>query len=369
MERTADKTRESTIIRVMLTLGDDVSILLNNDIIVEDENGKKLKFKFNVKSLVIKFDGNKILFNNELLDDSLLIYSKDEGLISINNKDYFGSLKIIPHERGFMVVNYLPLETYLMSVAPSEVPVKFDEEAIKAQVVAARTYAYYSMKRNNKRDFDVDDTVRYQVYNGYNIDLNNQHIKKIYKAIDDTRSQIVTYNGEPILAYFHSNSGGKTRSGGDYFGPHSDLPYLVGHDDPYSIDLPGSNWEYRIGFDDFNKALSIQTDLTDDALIYNKDNFSYDNDGFIEKIKVLEREYYPKEIRRSVGYVNLRSERFYVELNYTDRLFDFKGIGFGHGVGMSQWGAEGMAQKGFNYKEIILFYYPNTIISGIVHED
>jgi stage II sporulation protein D len=252
------------------------------------------------------------------------------------------------------------METYLMSVILSEVPISFNIEAIKAQTIVARTYAQLFVNKYSKlRDFDVDNTTNYQAYNGFNINLGYKYIKKLEKAIKETNGLIIVYEDKPIIAYFHANSGGKVRSGKDYFGNHSDKPYLISHEDPYSINYPGSKWEYKMNIDYFKKTF----DLTSDPFF---NNFKYDNDGFVEEFKINKKSFFPKEIRRTIGYKKIKSERFKVFFNQDGKSILFSGIGYGHGVGLSQWGAHGMAEEGYNCMEIINFYYPNTKIKNII---
>ncbi len=363
IEKAAEDTKESEIIRVLLKLGDKITIQLNDHIIIENaKTNEKLEFNRKVKKLDIDLTSDKGFLNGKPLEYPLNIYSKDERLIAINDKKYLGRIKINPSIDS-KIINYLPLDTYLMSVVPSEVPLSFEVEAIKAQVVVARTYAFRFIKRNSKRyDFDVDNTTRYQAYNGYTFFMNPLIVNKLIKAVSETKGEIITYNNEPILAYFHSNSGGKIKSGGEYFGPHSDFPYLVSKDDPFSLDYPGSYWEYEMPLDDFKKSLNINVDLT-------SDQFISDKDGLTANIKILNNSHYPKDIRRTIGYKEIRSERFLIELLPDEKKVKFYGVGYGHGVGMSQWGAQGMADKGFDYLQIISFYYPYTTITNIFNEN
>ena len=363
IEKAAEEAKGSEIIRVWLRIENKIKIYLSKHIIVEDDfTGERLEFKWNVKSINLDLTSDKIFFNDKPLEFPLSIYSEDERLIRINNNKFFGKIIIDPSNDS-KIINYLPLETYLMSVVPSEVPLSFDVEALKAQAIVARTYAYRFIKRNERRyDYDVDNTTRYQVYNGYTFFMNPYIVRKLKNAVNDTKGKIIVYEDEPILAYFHSNSGGKTISGGEYFGAHSDLPYLISQDDPFSLDYPGDKWEYKISIDDFKKSLNINTDLTNDQFIYDKN-------GFIDKIVILNDTYYPKDIRRSIGSKLIRSERFSIELFPEEKKMKFDGIGFGHGVGMSQWGAQGMADKGFDYMQIISFYYPETSIVNIIDEN
>jgi stage II sporulation protein D len=163
---------------------------------------------------------------------------------------------------------------------------------------------------------------------------------------------IVIHNNEPIIAYFHSNSGGKTINGKEYFGG-KDYPYLISKRDPYSLGLKSSTWELSMKNIEFSKIFKHN------GVITNRD-ITYNGDSFVDKMTIGTKQLNTKEIRRNVGYSVMKSERFSVELNNDNIIF--RGIGYGHGVGMSQWGANNMAKEGFNFKQIIEFYYPETKI-------
>jgi|GEM_PF-1229301 len=361
IEKIADETNESKIIRVKILNDKDVKVFLTKDIIIEDDLTKQIiSFPNKVKTLIISQENSDTLLNGKKMMNPIVIKSLDNKMVRINNVKYFGSIKINPDEDFFEIINIIPMETYLMSVILSEIPISFNIEAVKAQTIVARTYAQlFVNKYSDRRDFDVDNTTNYQAYKGFNICLGYSYIKKLEQAVKETNGLIIVYDDKPIIAYFHANSGGKIRSGGEYFGKHSDLPYLISQDDPYSVNYPGSKWEYKINLDIFKEAFDLTSDPQFDDFIYNKD-------GFIEEIDINDKIFYPKEIRKTIGYTKLKSERFKVFFNQDGKSLLFTGIGYGHGVGMSQWGAQGMAEEGFNYKDIIKFYYPNTEIKNIL---
>lgn len=356
LETTIDKTKDSFEIRVLLKYATQ-NVVLTGDFIVKDFITKKEINIKNKKNIIICAKNNKIFLNEINILSPILIISKNNGLIKLNDRYYSGYLKINPDNGNFYIINYIPLETYLISVLPSEVPVSFNIEAMKAQAVVARTYAYYFIKKANDKEFDVDDTFFYQVYNGFNPQFKREIVKKIYKAIKGTEGIIIKYENEPIIAYFHSNSGGITTSGKDYFGPNSDFPYLISQKDPYSIDMPGYKWEFEILIKDFCKILNINNTS---CII--SDNFLYNKNGFVDKFTKGELSFGPKDIRRLIGYSKIKSEKFTVDIK-EDKIY-FTGYGYGHGVGLSQWGAENMARKKKKFRDIIKFYYPKTKIES-----
>ena len=207
IEKAAEETKETEEIRVLLKLSDKLSIQLSKHIIVENGlTSEKFEYKRNIKNINIDLTNDKVFLDGKHLEHPLNIYSKDERLITINDRKYLGRIKIDPSINS-KIINYVPLDTYLMSVIPSEVPLSFDIEAIKAQAIVARTYAYRFIKRNAKRyDFDVDNTTRYQAYNGYTFFINPMIVNKLKKAVIETKGKIVVYDDKPILAYWRERS-------------------------------------------------------------------------------------------------------------------------------------------------------------------
>lgn len=352
IERVASETGNSYELRVKLQLGNEVTVRLDEHIAVQDFiTGEHYSFSPETNSLIIKSDEGVTTINGKVFQAPLKIYSRKERLIKVGQKEYFGFIKIYPDTLNLEVINYIPIETYLISVLPSEVPLYFNYEALKAQAVVARTYSYYFMERYGAvRNYDVDNTTSYQVYNGFSLFVKNRDIKKVIDAIKETESRIITYENSPIIAYFHANSGGLTRSGLDYFGPSSDFPYLTAKTDPYSTGYRGSSWDYTIERDLLFNKLGIE--VINDVVT--------DENGFVKSIFSGEREIDARTMRRRIGYALIKSERFI--FSDDGNYIRFEGIGYGHGVGMSQWGAQGMADGGYSYEEIINFYYPGTAI-------
>jgi stage II sporulation protein D len=358
LEKTTEETNKSYEIRVKLRLGHQIMISMKNNIVLEDSiTGLKIKLDNRNDKIIIKSNGTGCTMNDLPFQTPLKIYSSNQSLIKINNSYYFGVIKIIPEKYSLEIINYIPIETYLLSVLPSEMPLNFNIEALKAQAVIARTYSYYFITRySEERNFDVDNTVAYQVYNGFNPKLKSSEINKIKTVLKDTEGMIIGYGGDPILAYFHSNSGGKLRSGKDFFGENSDFPYLVSKKDPYSIGKPNDTWAWELKINDFLKILKTNSDISEIQFLYTPE-------GFIDNINWENKSLNAKDFRKKMGYGVIKSERFRVKIKDEEYLV-FQGIGFGHGVGLSQWGAQSMAEKGFNFREILSFYYPGTQIIG-----
>ncbi len=257
-------------------------------------------------------------------------------------------------------IDKVPFEEYIIGVVAGEMPASFDIEALKAQAVAARSYVLTKMKQNYKNDYDVVDTISNQVYLddnklrsnwGSNYDVN---IAKVRKAVISTRGEYLTYNGEVVNAFFFSTSVGKTENCVDVFG--GNLPYLVSVDSSWDEDVsPVFAVEKEYTLNDFYAGLDLPyaTDIKTEII-------DTTSTGRIKKIKINDREYTGSEV---ASKLSLRSAFFKIEQEGNKVYINTKG--YGHGVGMSQYGALAMAKRGYNYKEILKHYYTNVEISNL----
>jgi len=179
LERFAEETGRSENIRIRLSAPDQINVPYRKDIVIMGvRTGKEIGINEGVN---ISHNGGKAFINDLEMNEPVLIFSKEERLITFNDKKYLGEIKVTPEESGFDIVNFVPLETYLISVIPSEINIdSFSIEAVKAQAIVARTYAYVFLDRYaDKRSFDVDDTVRYQVYGGYGLEAERNTSAKV----------------------------------------------------------------------------------------------------------------------------------------------------------------------------------------------
>lgn len=244
----------------------------------------------------------------------------------------------------------VPLDDYLVGVIAGEMPVSFEIEALKAQAVASRTFVL-------SRDLKVDNTTNSQVY------LSDQQMKKnwgksysqnkekVKKAVQDTHNQVLTYQGEYISALFFSSSNGKTVNCGDYFS--GDKVYLKAVD---------SRWDIQEDPHFIRKKTYTKKQL---AHIFgissvNIEIMSYTKSGYVQKVIVNQKEYSGREIREKLG---LASSCF--QIQFTAQGYQFITKGSGHGVGMSQYGAQGMAKEHKSYQDILKHYYQNIEIKSI----
>lgn len=252
-------------------------------------------------------------------------------------------------------VDCINLEDYLVGVVSGEVPVYFENEALKAQAVAARTYALKQIENNKEKEYDVTDTVSSQVYKTED-DLKNRwgsdyekNIKKIKNAVKSTEGEYVSYNNDPIYAFFFSTSNGYTEDNKNVFG--QDLPYLKTVDSSFD-EKETSNFivtkEYSLN--DFYNKLNIP--YSESLTITDEEK---SNAGRVLNLKVNGNLINGRDFQSKL---KLRSTDFAVEKTGGKVTITTKG--FGHGVGMSQYGANALAKQNKTYEEILKYYYTGT---------
>jgi stage II sporulation protein D len=245
----------------------------------------------------------------------------------------------------------LDIESYLEGVISSEMSPAFEMEALKAQCVAARTFVV-------QRGYEVDDTTNTQVYRDdkqlKDIWKDNYDVyhKKIQQAVQETTGEILTYQGKPISALFFSSSCGKTANAQEYWG--NKVPYLVSVDS--SWDKQSEEYEKSITMSkqEFSTALGFQNTVHEI-----EEPIRYDS-GYVKEIRIDRIVFTGREVREKL---NLRSSCFTIKESKDNVVITTKG--YGHGVGMSQIGAQAMAEKGKSYKQILSHYYPKTKIEKL----
>ncbi len=343
------------------------------------------------------------------------IYDNDSGNITVSGNDlkitaggnifklngirYRGSIVLSIDGNGIRAVNDVDVDDYVKGVVPKEVSASWNAEALKAQAVISRTLLYSSFM--GKHDgFDVCATTNCQVYGGYDVETKNTNA-----AVEDTEGLILKYNGKPAQTYFSAGNGGYTADSSDVW--TAALPYLTEREDPYERwnEIKGLSWYVNLTKDDIKAAVqkyggnigdirSVKitaaspagrvTELTvtgtDGEYKFKKnaaayalglrsqfyvltggENVIYSTDGAIgTSVYAIDSDGNIK----SSGICALDSTGI-AELETGSGVYTFSGKGYGHGVGMSQWGAYEMADRGFAYNEILEFYYPGTTLCAI----
>ncbi|MDV4151601.1 stage II sporulation protein D [Clostridium sp. AL.422] len=271
-------------------------------------------------------------------------------------------------------IEEVPLEEYVKSVVSGEMPASFSEEALKAQAIAARTYV--ASKRLRKCDIanggDVCDTTHCQVYISKESRLENwesnanENWDKISRAVDDTKGIVLTYNSELVLyPQFFSTSSGMTENAADVFS--NEVPYLVSTESKGEEIAPKFETEFSLDINEFVNKINDkypEANMTTDNLEQNIEIISRSEAGSIKEIRLGKTKIRGLDFRLTLG---LSSSNFEYIIN--NNKVTFKCRGYGHGVGMSQWGANVMAKNGSGYNEILKHYYTGVELKNLIFKE
>ncbi len=286
-----------------------------------------------------------------------IIYNKNYKEIELK---YINTIYIRVKRLKTNEIEKIPLEEYIVGVLAGEMPIDFDLEALKAQAVASRTYALKRMEYNKDKEYDVVDSIMNQVYldDAYlrNVWQNNYitNINKLRKVVNATLDEYITYDGEVIDAMFFSTSNDYTESSENVF--DFSLPYLKSVDSPWDKEVSGAYQNTKnMLLTDFYSMLDLPYNKNLDIEIIKRSNTNR-----ILLLKINNHEFKGTEVYNKLS---LRSTDFTIELKGDYLTITTKG--YGHGVGMSQYGALGMAKTGYTYKEILKHYYSHTDIKKL----
>ncbi|MEO1340103.1 MAG: SpoIID/LytB domain-containing protein [Cyanobacteria bacterium J06635_13] len=327
-----------------------VKIGSSTNAIVKDGAGKQLGELNPMSALAAKYNNKQIALADRVIAKELIIEPEDDGYVWIGDRWYRGTTRLILQDNGITAINNVDLEQYLYSVVGAEAVSSWPIEALKAQAVAARSYALYKRNVESNGIYDVDTTIGTQVYKGLDSEYTTTH-----EAVNSTLGQIMTYDNEVILAAFHSSSGGYTENVEDIW--TSPLPYLRSVVD-YDHESPVFEWQQIIPV---SKIRSLVAGI---GKIKGLQPAEITPRGRVITMKVTgdrgTTTISGKKLRKTL---DLRSTLFRVSTD-GDNLH-IKGRGFGHGLGLSQWGAYYLAQQGVNYHQILAHYYQSASLNRI----
>jgi len=296
---------------------------------------------------------NKPNIDNNKSPSSSTSNKKEEQLKTNNQEQKKKTIVTIYRSNG--TVEEIELEEYIVGVVAAEMPAAFHIEALKAQSIAARTYALKSIKEE-KILTDNEKTQSYkdigQLKELWKEDFDTYY-NKIKNCVKSTEGQVLTYNNEYIEALYHSTSNGYTESSYEVFG--NSYPYLIMVDSIWDINASSYVRDKTFSFGELNNLLGINFNNETEIEILEKTK-----SGRISRIKIDDNYYTGIEFRQLLG---LRSTDFDIEKDNNNIIITTRG--YGHGVGMSQYGANGMAKSGKNYKEILNHYYPGTTLKTV----
>jgi stage II sporulation protein D len=273
-----------------------------------------------------------------------------------------GALEVLRTEGGLAVVNEVPLEAYVAGTLARETYPSWGAEVLRAQAVVARTYVLYERAHRHGQAYDVKATTESQVYGG--MDAENE---TVVRATDDTRGEYLAFGGEPILAVYHSAAGGETQGAEEVW--TRSLPYLR----PVSVEgeeaSPDTYWRAVVSREALARvatALGYRVGAVRDVRVEERSGGAR-----VRSVRIVgtggETVVTAGALRGALGEDVLKSTLFEVHPGREERSQDFVfvGSGRGHGVGMSQWGARAMAERGAGYREILQHFYPGTTLRRV----
>ena len=327
-----------------------VKIGSSTNAIVKDGAGKQLGELNPMSALAAKYNNKQITLADRVIAKELIVEPENDGYVWIGDRWYRGTTRLILQDNGITAINNVDLEQYLYSVVGAEAVSSWPIAALKAQAVAARSYALYKRNVESNGIYDVDTTIGTQVYKGLDSEYTTTH-----EAVNSTLGQIMTYNNEVILAAFHSSSGGYTENVEDIW--TSPLPYLRSVVD-YDHESPVFEWQQIV------PVSKIRNLVAGIGKVKGLQPAEITPRGRVITMKVTgdrgTTTISGKKLRKTL---DLRSTLFRVSTD-GDNLH-IKGRGFGHGLGLSQWGAYYLAQQGVNYHQILAHYYQSASLNKI----
>jgi stage II sporulation protein D len=269
-----------------------------------------------------------------------------------------GEVEVQRTPRGLAAINAVPLEQYLVSTVGAEMAPTWEREALRAQAVASRTYALHQRFEHAGEVFHLRADTGSQRYRGL-----AGESESVREAVESTRSCRLVRAGRPIIAAFHSTSGGRTASAAEVWGEPID--YLVSLEVEGEDISPETYWRVALSGATLRRALAgAGRDIGRPEAIR---ILSRSESGRVARLRVEGTrrtvELSGRALRQAVGETVLRSTHFSVRPD-ADGGFVFAGTGYGHGVGMSQWGARAMAARGAGHRDILATFYPGTRLEG-----
>ncbi|MBI5178305.1 MAG: SpoIID/LytB domain-containing protein [Nitrospinae bacterium] len=326
-------------------------------LVASAESGARLNTG-SVDRIAVRRDRRGIKLNTLVFPVKSIRVEAQGGIVSFNGKRYRGYLVLWDNDKGtFDVVNHVPMEDYLRSVVAMEMPKSWPLEALKAQTVAARTYALYRRQENAGTYFDVETDVMDQVYGGVAVENGFTDA-----AVEGTSGLVLKYENQLVKAFFHANAGERTENGEEVF-RGVDVPYLKSVPCRYAKQSPYYVWQLSIRSQEIENALSRAGLFS--GKITGISAHSHTRTGRVRFLKVQGRSrselVEATAFRAAIGSTRIKSTRF--SLRKQGQTFTFMGTGYGHGVGLCQWGAKGMAEAGKNFSEILSHYYPGITVS------
>lgn len=280
-------------------------------------------------------------------------------LIRVNGKRYRDAIVIRAQAGRLTVINEVNIEQYLRGILPREANPAWPAESLKAQAVVSRTYVLRNMRRHDGEGFDVCNTVHCQVYGGAECEDPRSD-----EAVADTAGRVLMYNGALAQTVFHASCGGHTEHPSVVWSGHADAPsYLQGRKDKYCGDSPHHRWKSTIKESTIREAL-VKAGYDIGTIT----RIRVDGESASGRAKELLIDHATGVTRVHAGRFRLAVSPWTIRSTLIEKIkavdggFEFSGLGWGHGVGMCQWGAKVMAERGKDYTAILRYYYPGAAV-------
>ena len=340
---------------------DSVALAIKGSYSVYVASSDKLLTGGYMLNTIVTANGQGIMFGLRDLKFTRVEVRVPEGsFVHIDGRVFRGTVDIIRKDNmKLMVINKVPLEEYLYGVLYNEISHRWPIEAIKAQAIAARTFALYQARQNKLQDYDLTNDIYSQVYSGAASER-----WTTTRAATLTRGQVLTFKGDIFPAYYHATCGGYTEDASNLWAV--DLPPLKGVDCLFCKQSPHYKWEKSIPLADLQKKLNDNGYKT--GKIKSVSVLGKNKSGRVDKIEIKDDAgassvLTAKDFRQMLGPNELRSTAFELIIKGNELIIN--GTGWGHGVGMCQWGAKGQAERGKRADEILKYYYPGAEITTI----
>lgn len=269
-------------------------------------------------------------------------------LITKKEKKIFKGEEIIVYDTETGENFSVPLEEYVLKTLSKEMPASFETEALKAQAVAIRTYTLKKNQNKNEKHPEAavcTDSNHCMAY--YKEEIEGEYKEKLERAVEETEGQVLMFENDYASTVFHAISSGKTENSKDVWG--GEVPYLVSVDSTEDKNVKGYETKVKVSYNELITKLGVK----DFEKVIGEEERT--ENGTVKTIVVCEKEFTGAKIRE---LFNLRSANFKLEEDEGEYVFTV--YGYGHGVGMSQYGANNYAKAGYTYEDILSHYYPGT---------
>jgi stage II sporulation protein D len=341
---------EATSLRLKIIGAYEVIDLLQNKVFYRGED---------LKATVTLYKNKLLLGSTGTYSPKVLIKTENPEALVINGQRFRGDLAFIKKEKGeFSVINYIDIEDYIKGILYHEASHYWPMEALKAQALVCRTYALYQRQSSASLDYDVTKDIYSQVYGGRSAER-----QRTSKAVQQTKGLVLTFQEKIFPTYFHATCAGHTEDASALW--DINLLPLKGIACKFCRQSPHFKWHCVLTLAEIKEKLSHaghKISRISDIVISSRDN-----SGRVLDLKIVtdkkEKKISAKDFRNIIGPNIIRSTNFTVEVINGDGVFE--GLGWGHGVGLCQWGAYFMAKEGYSAEEILRYYYPGAKLSSL----